>query len=68
MQMGFVAELKRPLRSIGQRPGAGKPNNYTSQFVVDASGEPAELRQESSMLGHYIQPLVFENLDDHMLD
>ncbi|KAL3133158.1 hypothetical protein ABBQ38_007052 [Trebouxia sp. C0009 RCD-2024] len=36
--MGFVPEQTRPTRNIGERPGAGRPNNYTSQFVVDASG------------------------------
>ena len=24
---------------LGERPGGSRPNNYTTQFVVDASGE-----------------------------
>ena len=37
-------DQQRALRVLGERPGASRPNNYTTQFVVDASGELAELK------------------------
>ena len=52
--MGFLPEQTRPLRNFGERPGAGRPNNYTSQFVVDAAGEPAGLQHACSIVQHNV--------------
>ena len=36
-----ASELQRAPRVVGELPGAGpRPNNYTTQFVVDGAGEP----------------------------